>query len=303
VSPKTLLRIALALGVTLLLWGALALASRSKEDKTPALKLPPVAAAEVDHIVMARPADTVSLSRQADGKWAVDGAPVSAAAVSDFFEALSDSTAATELVAQSAASHSRMGVDSASAKRLTLSGGGKTLLELWIGNRGPDFEGFYVRRPGEDAVYLHHGRFPGLADQRVSDWRDRAIAVLRADSITGVDVTRGRQSWSLRKVSGSWQLAHGAAPDSTALARYLQNLADLQATDFPDRAQADSARFDKPARRLVVLGAGGSTLASLVFDSTYGGFLARAAAGGPLYKVDRNRAESWMPDEATLRKQ
>lgn len=300
-SAKTLLRIAIALGVLLVAWASLALMRRASQDRPPRIVLPLIRESQADRIVMARPTDTVVVAKGQNGTWQTEGAPVSPQAIEDFFAALADSTAPSELVAESAASHERMGVDSAKAKRLTVSGGGTVLLELWLGNRGPDFEGYYVRRPNEDAVYLYHGRLPALADQRVADWRDKVIARLAPDSIAAIEVVRGRQTWRVKREGAGWVLSGGARPDSAALARYLQLFREIRATGFPDRAQADSARFDRPDRALTVFGPGGARLLALVFDSTWAGFWVRARDGGPLYTLDRERADALLPDEQRLR--
>jgi hypothetical protein len=303
-SPKTLLRIGIVLGVLLLAWGGMALVRRARTDQPRGIHLPRLKEGEVDRIVMARPADTVVLTRTAAGEWQTGGAPVSEPEIESFFSALDDTTAGSELVAQSPSEHERMGVDSAKAKRLTLSSGGKPLFELWLGNHGPDFEGYFVRRPTEPEVYLYHGQFATLADQRVSDWRDPVIARLKPDSIAAVDVIRGSKRWSVRKAGPSWTLAggKGAAVDSAAMARYLEQFAEIRAVGFPERNQADSARFTPPARRLTLLGADNHPLLALVFDSTYGGFWVRADSGGPLYKLDAQRANQLTPPDSSLRK-
>jgi Domain of unknown function (DUF4340) len=307
VSPKTLIRIGILLGVLLLAWGGLALVQRSREDHPRQIQLPHVKEDEVDRVVMAPPppADSVILVKQGPGKWEIDSAPVSDAAIHSFFAALDDSTASSELVAQSSAVHERMGVDSAKAKRLTLFGGGKPLLQLWLGNHGPDFEGYFVRLPGQPEVYLYHGTFASLADQRATEWRDPVITKLPADSITGIEVTRGKQHWAVRKDGKQWVFSAGlkGPVDSAAMHNLLGQFAEVRAVSFPDRAQKDSARFDHPARRLTILGPGGGKVVDLVMDSTYGGFWVRSDSGGPIYKLDQSKANGMMPLDSTLRAQ
>lgn len=300
-SPKVLQRIALLLVFSIGLWLALHFFSSGERDDAGHLTLPALTAAGVDRIRLAGNADSLIVVKQGEG-WVVNGAPASAKAVQDFLDATHDTTAASELTAQSTASHARLGVDSVAGRRLTISGGGTPLLDLVVGNRGPELNGFYVRRAGAADVYLLRGQFAELLARGESDWRERQLAEVKPDSIAQVEVQRGKSRWTLTRNGTSWSL-EGHPADSTKVARYLSIFGDLRAVGFPDRAELDSISFNAPQRAVTLTGAGGRPILSLVFDSTAsGGFWVRAAAGGPVYRLDGRTTALVTPEEGSLQK-
>jgi len=299
-SPLVLRRIAIALAVVLVLWFVLARVGGAHRDDAGSLALPRIDPAEVSAIAFRKGADTVLLSRDG-GVWTVNGLPASPRAVSTFLSSLGDSSARSEVVAQSSASHARMGVDSATARRLEILVAGKPALDLLLGNRGPDFEGFYVRPHGSDVVYLLRGSFAELTSQGVADWREKEFVTVPADSIGQVEVARGKVRWTLARGSGGWAIG-GRPADSTKVARYLAQFAALRASGFPEAAQLDSIRFEHPVRSVTLSGTDGRALAALVFDSSApGAFWVRAAGGGPVYRLDQRLADLVTPPDSTLR--
>jgi Domain of unknown function (DUF4340) len=300
-SPQALKRIALALVVALVVWGGLALLGKTHRDDSGGLMLPHIAVGDVSEISFRKASDTVVLIRQGE-KWAVNGFPAATKTVQTFVGALGDSSARSELVAQSAASHKRLGVDSTTGRRITISAGGKPALDLWFGNRGPDFEGFYVRLEGSNTVYLLRGRFAEQTVQGVPEWRDKEIAAVPADSVRKVEVATGGKKWSLTRSGANWNLPSGPA-DSTKVARYLLQFGSLRAAGFPEAQELDSIHFEKPDRTLTLRSASGKSLLALVFDSTHAGsFWVRGADGGPVYRMDGRTAQLATPAESTLKK-
>jgi len=299
-SPKMLQRLAIALGVLVLAWVVLGQVRRSRWDKAGGLGLPRVVPSAVNQIAFRKGADTVVLARQGE-IWSANGFPGSAGGIQGFLEALGDSTLRSEIVAQSPASHARLGVDSM-ARRLTIRTGDAALVDLHVGNRGPDFEGYYVRPEGTDAVYLLRGRFAEQLGKGLADWREKQVATIATDSVARVQVRRGRTSWSMAKSGNVWALTRGPV-DSAGVARFLSHFNNLRATGFPEAADMDSIRFDPPDRAVTLSSADGRPLLALVFDSTSGGaFWVRADTGGAVYRLDGRAADLATPAESTLRK-
>ncbi len=300
-SPKVLQRIALVLVFALGLWLALHFFSTGQRDDAGRLTLPALTPAGVDRISLVGKADSVILVKQERG-WTVNGAPASAKAVQEFLDAAHDTSAGSELTAQSTASHARLGVDSASGRRLTISGAGAPLLDLVVGNRGPELNGFYVRRAGAADVYLLRGPFAETFARGESDWRERQLAEVKSDSIARVEVQRGKVHWTLTRSGTSWSL-DGHPADSTKVARYLASFGDLRAAGFPDRMELDSISFAAPERAVTVTSTGGGVILSLVFDSTASGaFWVRPASGGPVYRLDGRTTALVTPEGRSLQK-
>jgi hypothetical protein len=298
VTPKQLLRAALALVILVFLWGAVQLFRKSRADRPVGIRMPVTSAAATDSIVIISSSDTLRVVRHPQG-WTVNGFPADTSAVNQFFSALADTTATSEMVAESPGSLPRLGVDS-TGRRVVIWSGGQSHLDLVFGRHGPDFEGVYVRRPAESVVYLLHGGLPDAVERRLDDWRDKKMAAVPPDSVTRVEIARGARSYRLVRDQG-WRFADGTPADSAAVVRLLENFRALSATGFPSPAQADSARFTRPRRQLRLFGPSGPRL-TLLFDSTASGFLVRADTARAVYLFSSWAADQLTPPDSLLRK-
>lgn len=299
-SGKVLLRIALALVLALLVWGSLALVHRGRQDASSRMVLPRLSESEADRVVVYKGKDTIVMERQA-GQWRTGAYPAAPGILKELFASLADTSQGSELVAESAGSHERMGVDSTKAKRLLISGGGKPQLELLVGNHGPDFEGYYVRRGGEAQVYLLNGRVGEIVDQRPEDWRNPQFAAVAGDSVAKIAIVRGRKGYAITKTGSSWTTTTGPV-DSAAVAHFLETVKDVRSSGYPSAAQRDSVSFKSPQRRLQVSSATGANLLTIDFDSTANGFWVRTDSAGPVYRVDIALADRLAPVDSVWRK-
>jgi hypothetical protein len=295
VSAKHLKLIAAGLVVLLLLWGGSELLSRGSDSVTGSLALPPLSDKDVDTVTIIQGMDSLVLARHAS-MWSVNGHPAAIPAVGELFQALAD-TARPEVVAQSPASFARLGVDSATGRRLRLLRGGKPAVELIVGSG-------YARRPGDTRVYLWPGRLASIVNRPVDGWRDKRIAALEPDSIAALDVVRGKDRYALKRTGRRWTL-NGQATDSAAAARYLDRLKTITAAGFAAPAAVDSAKA-RAVRRLSVRGTHG-VLLMLAFDSTASGFLVHhlAGAGGEgstVYRMNFWDVDGVTPASRSLKK-
>lgn len=300
-SNKMLLRIALVLVVAILAWGGMALLRRRSVDTPVGFTLPRVNPDSAESIAYVGPQDTLRLQREGKG-WTVNGHAAAPKVVETFFRSMADTSLRSELVAQSAESHGRLGVDSVAGKHLTVAGGGKTLLDLWFGNRGPDFEGFYVRQAGDNRVFLLRGTFADLTVQPLEDWREKQVLALAPETIGKVEVGRGKLSYTLTRTGKAWSFAKGGAADSTKVTRWLGVFRELRATSFPNPAQADSARFSPPERMVKLYGVTGEPLASVALDSIASTFVMRVNDQPDLYTLDPQMTNLVVPAESTFKK-
>ncbi|HXF96898.1 MAG TPA: DUF4340 domain-containing protein, partial [Gemmatimonadales bacterium] len=256
--------LALGVGALLLLWAGGQLLPSGTDRLTGSFRLPAVSADSADTIAVIAPGETVIVTRTGPGAWSANGFAASSTAVADFFGSLGQ-VPEPELVARSAASFGRLGVDTGAARRLRLTQGGRTVLDLLVSERGPDYQSAYVRAPDDSAVYAVSGSFALAARRRLDDWRDRTIATVSPDSVGEIELWRGARRTLLARRDGQWRLGRGAA-DSAAVRRLLERYRSVTAAGFPTPAQLDSA-FRGPVERRVILRAGsGETLLRLEFD-------------------------------------
>lgn len=298
-SARMLLRIIAALAVVILLWGALAILRRPARDSSGGFALPHPAAAEVTRIDIRVNGDSTVLTREGD-TWRVNGLPASRERVAAFLATLDDSTARNELVSESESSHEQLGVDTLHGRRFILSTTAGPALDLWVGSRGPDFEGFYIRRAGEAPVYLLRGAFAEGMMAPLEQWRDREVTQLPADSIGSIEVTRGRQAWTLDRQGAGWHLSTGPA-DSLKAERFVALFGDVRAVGFPE-AGAPAPDFSGTERRVRVRDRSGKELLGLELDSIpSGSFWARRASDSVVFRIEGRVAEVLAPDAASLK--
>jgi hypothetical protein len=302
VSARQLVKIAILFGVLLLLWGAAALARHRESAPATAdrFTFPPIARTGVDSVVIARPTDTVVLVRR-DTVWTANGHPASSAALGDLFTALADTAPASELVAERRASQTGLGLDSVGGTRVRIFGKGRTLADVVAGHRTPDLGSIYLRRSGQDVSYLVRGGVAAALDRSGSEWRDRRIGGVPAESIATVQVSRGAHGYTLRRSAGRWSFVPGGTADSGAVASLLGSYRTIEAAGFASAAQADSAHFERPDRRVRLLRPDGTPLLGLLFDSTASGFWLRPDTARTVYKVESWTADRLAPPDSSLR--
>lgn len=302
-TPKQLTRLAMVLGALLLLWGAASLARRGSRgpSESDRFAIPAIARDSADSVIITRPADTTRLARRDSTTWTVNGRPASRSAVQELFAALADTSRHTEMVAGRSASHSGLGVDSAKGARVRIVRGDSTLADLVRGNRGPGLDGGYFRSAGDSSVYLVGGDLAQVLERSSDEWRDRRIGGVIADSVARIEISRGTRSYAARRGSAGWTLAPGGRADSAAVAALLADYAQVEAAGFASDAQADSARFARPDRRVALFGRDSTALLALAFDSTATGFWVRAGADSTVYRVDSWSADRLAPPDSTLR--
>ena len=295
-SAQQLKLVALGLAVLLLLWGGSELFSRGSDTVTGSLAFPPLAPADVDSIALLHGSDSVVLVKQSATAWTVNGHRAVAADVTALLQALKD-TVRPEVVAQEVSSFARLQVDSAGGRRLWVFRGGKPVVQVIVGGRGSDYQSAYLRRPGDARVYLWRGALVGMAERRADDWRDKRIAALVPDSISALDVERGKDRYVVRRSGKTWTI-NGRAADSAAVHRYLDRLKSITAAGFATPKEVDSTKALRPKRRLGVRGSGGLLL-SLAFDSTATGFVVRHLGGVGGEGTTVYRMNTWDVDGIT----
>ncbi|HEY7614342.1 MAG TPA: DUF4340 domain-containing protein [Gemmatimonadales bacterium] len=301
-SPKQLARLAMVLGALLLLWGAASLARRSGgTSDSDRFALGAIRRDSVDSIIIQHAADTARLARIDSAHWTVNGHRASSSGVQDILAALADTARRSELAGGRSASHAGFGVDSAKGTRIRIVSGDSTVADLVQGHRGPGLDGGYFRFAHDSAVYLVGGDLAQALEQTSDELRDKTIGGVSADSVARIEVTRGRRSYALRRDDKAWTLTPGGRADSNAVAELLSSYRQVEAAGFATKAQADSAQFGRPDRRVSVLRADGSPLLSLVFDSTATGFWARAAGDSTVYRLDTWSADRLVPSDSTLK--
>jgi hypothetical protein len=302
-TAAQLRRVAIALVVAVFLWGIVEILARRGDTVEEVPLIPAIVGDEVDAVVIRSAQDTIRLERSGDGTWRVNGFATAPDAVTALLDALGEPTAG-ELVAQNPSSHERMGVGRSSATHVTVRRGDRVLGEVLMGAQGRSFRSAYMRRPGQDDVYLVEGELVPLVGRDVNEWRDKRIVVVEPDSIGGIDVERGRMRYTLERQDSVWSLAYGGAVDSARVERLVQafRTVEAQGEAFATPAQADSTDFTRPERRVRLVGTDGTELATLAFDSTETGFWVLRDGRETIYLLNRWKVDDLTPTDSAVRR-
>jgi hypothetical protein len=298
-SPAFLRRAAVLLAALVVVWTGLALLRRGWGGEPDEFRLPVLDSSAVTSVTIARPSDTIQVTRTDTG-WVVNGFRAAQNVVSFLLADLADTAARGELVAEARASHARLGLDSASARRLTVRGSSGVLLDVLVGNRGRVYQSMYLRRDADDRVYQVTTRLIEVVERSLDDWRDKRIVLFPADSFGTVEVQRGRTRFAVERYGTGWRIGADQA-DSSAVDSWIRRLTDATASSFPTQPEIDSAKFEPPERSVVIRGRAGQVLVSLSFDSTASGYLVRRKPDGTVFRLDTWTTSQIFVSDSTLR--
>jgi hypothetical protein len=292
-TQRQLIRLAGALCVALLLWGVLAIVRRPPNDRPERLTLPKIDTAAVDTVTLG--AETLVR----DGKsWRANGYPAASDAIADLLRGLADTSAWSELVAESKSSYDRLGVGTDSGQHVRVVGHGKTLLDVITGKHTPDYGGVYLRLANAEPVYALHGGIASAVTKTADDWRDKRIVAVASESVATIAIQHGKNAYTVHRTNPGWKFADGREVDSTTVNTLLGAYRDLRASGF---ATAGDFKTASPPLHAKITAKGGAALADLVFDSTAGGVYARADSGGTVFRIESWMLGQLMPADSTLK--
>lgn len=187
--------------------------------------------------------DSVRLELTGDSA-RVNGFPADSAGAASLFAAL-DTARAGELVSRNPDNHGRLGVAATAADSVVVGPPGSPAFTFLLGSSGRG--GRFVRRPGEDRVYLLERPAAtnlGRSEQR---WRDRTVAELDTARVARLALERGGERSVLVREGEGWRFAAGGAADTSQVETLLGELSDLRASgDVPADSVVEAADFSAP---------------------------------------------------------
>lgn len=174
----------------------------------------------------------------------VNGFPADSAGLASLFAAL-DTAAADELVSRNPENHDRLGVASGGADSVVVGPSGSPGFAFLLGGSGRG--GRFVRRPGEDRVYLLEGSAASSLGRTEGNWRDLEIAALDTARVARLVVERDGRRTAFVRDSVGWRVS-GSGPLSASEAQtVLGELAGLRASSrVPADSAVRSADFSSP---------------------------------------------------------
>ncbi|MDH5672120.1 MAG: DUF4340 domain-containing protein [Myxococcales bacterium] len=157
----------------------------------------------------------------------------------------------TGVAATKAKNHERLEVDAAKGTRVTANGGGKPLLDAYIGvyRSGNSM----LRLEGQESVATVKGSIRYAFAKELREWRDRRIAKVETDDVNAIAFTNSHGEFRFEKSEDSWKQVAGPKIDpldETKLKGIVGSAASLNAVDFAAAdISADKAGLGETAAR------------------------------------------------------
>lgn len=231
--------------------------------------------AQVSQIVVTAPkaAAPITLSR-AGSAWQLtpEGGKTVSADGSSVQAALAELSRleATQLVSNSSDSWAEYQVDDATGTKISVKGGGEPL-DIVVGRfEYKQMSGgmtSYVRKAGEDEVYLVKGFFDAMFNKEADGWRNKTILKGTAGNWMNVTFSYPGNPFQIFKGSDNiWRMPDSTQVDQSQVSAYLSAISNLNGTTFSDEIPTGA-----PLMRVEVADATGQAISINAFpkDSTY----------------------------------
>lgn len=174
----------------------------------------------------------------------VNGFPADSSAVTSLFAAL-DTAAADELVSRNPENHGRLGVAAGDADSVVVGPAGSPSFTFLAGGSGRG--GRFVRRPGQDRVYLLEGAAASSLGRAEGRWRDRVIAAVDTARVARIVVERDARETVFVRDSAGWRAAGSGPLGASEAGTILDELGELRASSrVPTDSAVRSADFSTP---------------------------------------------------------
>lgn len=187
--------------------------------------------------------DTLRLEVRRD-TFRVNGFPADSSGVASLLTAL-DTAEADDLVSRNPENHGRLGVAAGEADSVAVGPADAPSFTFLLGASGRG--GRFVRRPGEDRVYLLEGPAASSLGRTEGRWRDRGVAALDTARVARLAVERDGRRTAFVRDSAGWRVSGSGPLGVSEVGTILGELAGLRASSqVPSDSAVRSADFSSP---------------------------------------------------------
>ena len=173
------------------------------------------------------------------------------------------------VISQNAERRKDFMVDDAGGNLVRFYQNDRLLSEIIIGKPANDFTHTYIRKPGDDEVYLADGLITYAYRRQRTQWFNKTIFFIPPVTVKSVELDYDKKARKLWQSDSIW--FYGERPyrdsslaDTIKTRMFLTTLCNLQANDFVNAADSGLIDFDNPSLALKMTLTDG-TVKSLVF--------------------------------------
>ena len=248
----------------------------------------------VDSATLRTGTGPIVLARAGDG-WTVNGLRADPGLVGRFWDDVLESRM-VERASVNPDNHERMGVAGDGSLTLTLHTP-VVSRELIVGEPGQRITTNFVRRPGEEDVWLLDRDIRAHLTRSLDVWRDRRVLALDTAAVHQVQLERAGETLHLTRSEDGW-LFGDAEANATTMRNLLSELAALRATGFV--AMGDDLAQEPERVRVTVLAEDGEEVAVLTMSGGDGDRWLRSRDDVTLYRISDWRAGRIAPSTDDL---
>lgn len=123
---------------------------------------------------------------------------------------------------------------------------------FYVGKVGPDFSSTYIRKEGEDIVYLFKENIIRIFNQ--SDWRDLTILSFDKTKVKSLTLVKNEKPFVVEKVEDKWKLTSplNVEVNQDKLNFVLNDLSNLKGKDIITDKKENELGFEKPALKITI---------------------------------------------------
>lgn len=257
--------------------------------------------AKVERVHLKKFANEETLSKK-DGKWFAtqNGEyPADTAKVNALLEAVAKQKK-KEPQSKNPAKHKDLGVDSASATKVTVEGGRK--FTFLVGNMAQGWTGNFMRFDGSNEVFVTEGSFDQAFSSSPNFFRDKSLLRFNKDNVGEFSVFFREDSGKEPPVeiegrfdaaSGKWKLTKPEAVDGdpARVSEYLAKFAALEADDWYEKEADAAPGFDNPALKASFKLTDGTAITLLIGAERNGNRYARIENSANKYLIRKYRLD------------
>lgn len=189
------------------------------------------------------------------------------------------------------------------AAQVTLTQTDGTQHSILVGKVASTPNSFYVRKPGELAVYTAYGSIRGQILQSVDDWREKVLLQINETQVTSLDVTNGNNSYTMSKYDDTaWELKYrnvSTLVSDSAKNRIFTTLLRLEAQGFDGSATPASIQSTSDAK-LTISGASEGETYTLWFKKQDSQWQVSISNSGYVYTFAEHAFQYILTDPATM---
>lgn len=292
-STSLLLGIFVLLLLVVVLFGTDNAEKRRNESQTSAPVLSEQQVRQVDQIVFS-PAGAEEVTLVKDGEvWMVNGVRVDKSEQEKLEQAIAN-VETGKMVSKTKENWDKYGVTEG-ASQVRFMAGEQVVSTQYFGSVGPSYQTVYVRREGDESVYVVNTELDDFLRYDLNRWKNKDLFLFSQEDIQGVTLRIGEERWQFQIQSGDWQWLDGdvwTPVEDGKMDEYMTALLSLRA----DAIEPDQSLFESADNAIALVSKSGEEYIVSVDKKDEGQVYARITGQPDLFRLPNDLSARLRPE-------